>query len=630
MPNRNNNVNGRVSGLDGFYNHAISQMPIIVTDNSSVFDYNPYSDGVIDIGSGIRVPTEIKYEEESEIKYTIQECQRFNDNVVIIMYNNSRRENPNIFSDDDYACIIDIKDFTSNTHNQYQIFGRDKIIDECVNGAYSESLIDQVDLYSRLTDLMPSSITDRSFREMQERRREREEREIASRSQRNSLEDQEEPVDVENDEDDEENNAECYQCNDYYSSENMTRTDDGLVCDSCYEDSYLGCDGCEEHFHQDDVRRVFITNTDHEYLCNTCRAGTEYAQCSECYTLANVSKGEVYQASYNNKFYCPVHKGDIEEPIKLSAYLEWIAENSSHVPYRAYNITNDQYLGETKGVIVKSLRIYSAEIEANYKDIKSCNKGCYKIPKEIGIAKDGSLGSNGVEFQTPLLQGKKGEECLKATSSTLIENSFTVDKLCGLHVHLDMRDWFNNQDGNFIANLKNLFAFYIAIEDIILSFLPLSRRGNRYCQYLKDTYSINDVRACNSLDEIEKLWYKTRSKNFIDSAKSDKYHSSRYSGINFHSVLANKHLEIRYHSGTINARKILEWVNLHAVIVDSISSIPIRWETIEGIKSEIDLTTKTNMFFKLLKLSSKSEKYFRDRQVKFSDRISDEENIEEN
>ncbi len=626
MPRTTNNVNEEVEELWSVDSRAIRDTINILSQNIA----NPYSlgdtpRGVAQAFEEMTIPHQMVYENNS---YTMIVNKQVGRAYICIYLKEALRNRGSDYVDDDFLCIFIIEGQNGLPSTQKIIINRNAIISELSSNAY-QGLFNVFDIEGLLESLMPLSYADRVYTQMQTRRQGRENEYIAQVGQRRQQEDQE------LDQEEESTSSECNSCSDFYKNDDMTNTPDGLVCTECYESNYTACSECDETLHYDNLRHVFNSDNDNgDRICNSCRAGKTYTQCYACSLYLNVANGDAIYAVDHNRFFCKNHYEQYTQnntPITLDEYAEWVIENNSYVPYRDYNVNDPKYLGETKGTIVKSLRIFSAEMEANYSDMKSCNKACYRMPAEIGIAKDGSLGNQGVEFQTPLLQGKKGEECLKQTSTALIENNFSVDKLCGLHVHLDLRDWYASTDqSQFITNLKNLFAFYIAVEDIVLSFLPLSRRGNRYCQYLKDTYSINDVRACNNLDEIEKLWYKTRSKSFIDSAKSDKYHSSRYSGINFHSVLANKHLEIRYHSGTINARKILEWVNLHAIIVDSIASMPITWSIIEGIKSEIDLKTKTDLFFKILKLTPKSEKYFRDRQTRFSDRVSDEDNIVEN
>ncbi len=159
----------------------------------------------------------------------------------------------------------------------------------------------------------------------------------------------------------------------------------------------------------------------------------------------------------------------------------------------------------------------------------------------------------------------------------------------------------------------------MAFEDVILSFLPKSRRNNNYCRPLRNSYSINEIIAANSISAIEKIWYRATTKRDILSVKKDRKHGTRYHGINMHTLIAFRHIEIRFHSGTINAKKINEWINLHTNILDSIIATgSISCEEMKKAISIIDIGEKTEMFFKYLSLSNSSKQYFLARQEMFA------------
>jgi hypothetical protein len=102
----------------------------------------------------------------------------------------------------------------------------------------------------------------------------------------------------------------------------------------------------------------------------------------------------------------------------------------------------------------------------------------------------------------------------------LIKIGSKVNKSCGLHVHLDMR----NRDA------AKSFSNLVSMQNILYRMVPASRKANTYCKPTRGkTYRI--------LDE-------------------------RYHGINSQSMRRHNTLECRIHSGTIDSLKINNWIEL--------------------------------------------------------------------
>ena len=105
---------------------------------------------------------------------------------------------------------------------------------------------------------------------------------------------------------------------------------------------------------------------------------------------------------------------------------------------------------------------------------------------------------------------------------------------CGIHVHLDMRH--RNAEESF----KNLYY----AQDVLLGMLPSNRKeGSHATRYCKR----------NVTPDIDK-----------QIAKGDRYHV-----INVDSLKKYKTIEIRAHSGTTNATKINNWIEILTSIVNS-------------------------------------------------------------
>lgn len=364
----------------------------------------------------------------------------------------------------------------------------------------------------------------------------------------------------------------CPDCSHVEREENSSEVDNGnVVCENCYDNGYSECENCSHLIRNSEIRE----NDSGDQLCGEC-------------------------------------------------YSELVEESDGYgdgIPYRNFSKKeHPEFINPKKGKIITSARKFSAEIECYYSDYEKAVETLRKIPKEFGVATDGSLGSEGIEIQTPILGGKAGEETIKNVGKELLKNKFYVDNTCGLHIHLDAVDLQNNPE-----ILKRVWAFYIVFEDVILSFLPRSRRQNNYCRLLKNQFHVAEVVNTYDMENLEKLWYRSNHKGRIKGYKRDKYHDSRYSGINFHSLLAYGHIEIRYHSGTINPFKILEWANLHLQILDK--SQKIETSILRNASHVIDLKEKKELFFNLLKLSPSSQSYLENRHNLFYDAKSTEEKL---
>lgn len=286
-----------------------------------------------------------------------------------------------------------------------------------------------------------------------------------------------------------------------------------------------------------------------------------------------------------------------------------------------------KWTGTAKGDIVKSDRLFSAEVEAVVPTSSMMHHLSKDLPHENGISGDGSIdseGGYGFETQTPRLQGKRGEELVHRMAKVFKDTSAFVNKSCGLHVHLDGKGIMRPSRKEYPTALIQLWKTHLVFEDAILSFLPYERRRNGFCRPMGDSFKLTELELCDSLLDLEKLWYKQRTYSEIQRSKGQHYHSSRYFGVNFHSLLSHGHLEIRYHSGTLNARKILEWANLHCLIMDSAAKKELTDDFLQEAMATSVLRDKTELLFETIGMAESSRQYFRARQKKFGSKSADE------
>lgn len=214
-----------------------------------------------------------------------------------------------------------------------------------------------------------------------------------------------------------------------------------------------------------------------------------------------------------------------------------------------------------------SKRYISAEIEVsnsegNGKDIANV------VRKWHGsIVSDGSLPDTGYEINTAPAGGDLFIKQIQSICNFLSDANAEVTDRCGLHIHLDARD-YNYYD------IRRLVKFYAVIEPVLFGMVPKSRKTSHYCMPCGDKY--------NQIIASGRLPYKAVKKNVIYSVyesettqdrRTDKYDSARYTALNLHSWFYRGTIECRMFNGTTNADKIINWGVMWAKILDHIISI---------------------------------------------------------
>ena len=327
---------------------------------------------------------------------------------------------------------------------------------------------------------------------------------------------------------------------------------------------------------------------------------------------------------------------DINYKAFYNRYAEF--KNRFRLAHRRPKVMYKSSVGKKKGRYITHDIPFAVEIEAYGKDEGTVALTARELPPSLGVAHDGSLQSDigyPIEFQTPILKGVRGEIYLANVCDKLVEKKFKIDKTCGLHVHFDgkelTRDW---------SKVFTYYLFHRVFEDFTMSLLPSTRRNNKYCADFKSTIehsgrthrfedlssSFSYIGRINTLEDFAKFWYKTESSNDIYSMVSSRYVPSRYFGVNLHCLIKDRHLEIRYHSGTLNYEKIFYWTELHGKMIEKVLDGTVTNELLQSIFSQsLTLPQLTGYMFELLGLSNDTKEYLMDRQDKFKDIEKSEE-----
>lgn len=153
------------------------------------------------------------------------------------------------------------------------------------------------------------------------------------------------------------------------------------------------------------------------------------------------------------------------------------------------------------------------------------------LHKYVRIGYDGSVRvteTHPYSFEFRVLCKQKDVEKVMTRFFETTKDIIKVNSSCGLHVHLDMRN------RNFGRSYERL---YMSLP-VLASMIPASRReGNTYCK----------------LNTNKNSWQSP---------------SDRYLALNPVSYRKYKTLEVRMHSATTNAKKVINWVKLLTLIID--------------------------------------------------------------
>lgn len=152
-------------------------------------------------------------------------------------------------------------------------------------------------------------------------------------------------------------------------------------------------------------------------------------------------------------------------------------------------------------------------------------------------------GENAIECVSPVMRGTKGKNALRCAIDTLNKAGASVNKSCGLHVHIGAAQLSQQQ-------CANVFNNYFYLEALIDSFMAPSRRNNanQYCRSLSDHSSLT---TCKDMDEIQSV------------LNHDRYHK-----LNPMSYDRHRTIEFRQHQGSTDYRKILNWVMFCGKLVE--------------------------------------------------------------
>lgn len=166
------------------------------------------------------------------------------------------------------------------------------------------------------------------------------------------------------------------------------------------------------------------------------------------------------------------------------------------------------------------------------------NRTYYKFVTDASVG-----GSSPIECVTPILDDtadgfKSLETCLRVLNAA----DATINRTCGLHVHVGVSEYAPNE-------IVNIYKNYQKLEALIDSFMAPSRRGNG-CRWARSLRGY-DFDICND------------TRDLATHMGYDRYHKVNPMAYDRHQTV-----EFRQHQGSVDYQKISMWVKFCCKLVE--------------------------------------------------------------
>lgn len=357
---------------------------------------------------------------------------------------------------------------------------------------------------------------------------------------------------------------ECYECGDYFPTDEMTDTINGMVCEDCL-DNYSYCDRCGGFHPCDDVYEVYDTSR-HAYsdwMCQDCAEDTAtYCDCCGSYYrdgVFYVNSGR-HWVGRNLCEDCRVQEGinccercdAVGDNVQYDdCEDEYLCDNCYHPVINCYGKTkNLPYFGEPNDLHMG----IELEIDEGGKNSDNARTLMNILGEDTAECKEDASLDDGFEIASApaTYEAHKNELNWKA----MMDNAVALDYLshntttCGLHIHVD-RAYFINTLSD--TDCENKFALLFGNNaDWIKRF---SRRADfRYCE-------IED-QAC------QKTTPQDAKKGDLKS-KPNKY--ARYVAINYNTGINT--IEFRIFRGTLKYTTFLATLQFVQMFCDFVNDL---------------------------------------------------------
>lgn len=328
----------------------------------------------------------------------------------------------------------------------------------------------------------------------------------------------------------------CDDCGSLTDCNDSQSFDGQSFCEDCFSENVSYCEKCEDNFKNDDVSEF-----DGKHYCADCLNDITF-RCDDC--GSRFDESECF--SNDNGCFCEdCYSSNNQSESEFDSKKMYLSENTFE------KITSKHKFG------------IELEVDSNnlpYNDIEENTV--------FGCKHDGSLDC-GSEFYSPIMQGDKGYSAIADFCENI--GSEKPSRKAGFHLHINAKDFSSH-------SIKKIYILYRIVEKYIYKILPESRKENSYCR--KSNMKIEKILAINSYNDFWQLYNSYENEN-----------GTRYFGLNLKALESHNTIELRYHSGTVDFEKIINWIKFNLALVDfALSASIVRILSIEKIIAKNDFS----------------------------------------
>ncbi|NCC40379.1 MAG: hypothetical protein EOM21_13155 [Gammaproteobacteria bacterium] len=185
-----------------------------------------------------------------------------------------------------------------------------------------------------------------------------------------------------------------------------------------------------------------------------------------------------------------------------------------------------------------------AGIETVYEGYNHATRNHWKI------VTDATVRGVGWELVSPPMRfDATSFAAIETVSRVLTGLGCRIDRRCGLHVHHYAADLG-------VAKVGKILALYAKHEAWIDAMMPKSRRGN-------DNSMIRSLNVARDVARTVEAFAACRTRADLEALLPNRYHKVNPAALWRHGTL-----EFRQHSGTIEAAKIINWVQITRALLE--------------------------------------------------------------
>ena len=198
----------------------------------------------------------------------------------------------------------------------------------------------------------------------------------------------------------------------------------------------------------------------------------------------------------------------------------------------------------------------------------SSKNNYWHVKSDSSCGPRGVDGPCGIEVATYICSGSCDAHHVSRTMGAVKKLGATVNEHCGLHVHVDVSDFSEDDIGRMLL-------FWVAIERVLTCAMPPTRHNNKYCKTLTSVYDeffLEWLYRLHGAGSIAKI-FKPCNDLFMDNAAKRR----TINVVNFYKVLdrdsePRKTVEFRWAEGSLRPLDIRCWVFLFVSFIDNVKS----------------------------------------------------------